>query len=320
MSKLTNQAFLSHLSQSPNDRRVTKAKEADIISWLTDLERRPSSQKESNRRNYVRKTFSYDGESDLLLCEDQSGTRKVVTEDAIFDVVNAVHQELGHTGWDATWKALNGAYYGILRVDMIFILKHCPTCATDASKHSKRLLTASPNNEKFEKVDIGLVHEDGLSDDGLARTLYIRDPVSGFCQLHRMEGEKGDAVATLDHALVAWIGVFEPPKIVYTLLQEEFSRVYKKSLPMLDIEFVTPPPSSATILSQFEDCVKQGMTDSRSLSKAMGHGIATSILALQLNTMSHEESGVSPYEIVFGRKPTNSDAFSDPKTKCVPRA
>lgn len=63
--------------------------------------------------------------------------RIVVTDDTIADVVEFVHQAKGHAGWDVTWKDISASYYGILRMDVIFLLKRCPICANDPSKRPK---------------------------------------------------------------------------------------------------------------------------------------------------------------------------------------
>lgn len=55
----------------------------------------------------------------------------------IADVVDFVHNGNGHAGWDATWKDVSNLYYGILRSDVIFLLKRCQICASNPSKRPK---------------------------------------------------------------------------------------------------------------------------------------------------------------------------------------
>ena len=47
----------------------------------------------------------------------------MVTEDAIVDVVELVHESNKYGGWDAIWKDISSLYYGILRLDVIRLLK-----------------------------------------------------------------------------------------------------------------------------------------------------------------------------------------------------
>ncbi|CAI6334664.1 unnamed protein product [Periconia digitata] len=57
--------------------------------------------------------------------------------DAIAGIVEIVHNNNGHAGWDTTWKKISSSYYGILRADVIFLLKKCHICANDARKRPK---------------------------------------------------------------------------------------------------------------------------------------------------------------------------------------
>ena len=57
----------------------------------------------------------------------------------IAETVEMVHKENNHAGWDATWKDVSTSYYGILRSDVIFLLKQCqsPHCTQNPSKRPK---------------------------------------------------------------------------------------------------------------------------------------------------------------------------------------
>jgi hypothetical protein len=139
----TRVAFLEHLRENPNNRRVSQSQKEILIEWLTNPHKRPSSQEEFSRRNYVRKTFTWDEESQTLLAvakEDEGKNRTVITTDMIADVVETVHKESGdqgHAGWDATWKEVSTSYYGILRIDVIFLVKQCQVCAENPRKRPK---------------------------------------------------------------------------------------------------------------------------------------------------------------------------------------
>lgn len=139
----TRAAFLQHLIENPNNRRVSPSAKEDLIEWLTNPHKRPSSQEDFSRRNYVRKTFAWDEESRSLLAiakKDEGKVRTVITTDMIVDVVEMVHKvsgDSGHGGWDATWKNVSTSYYGILRSDVIFLLKQCQLCTQNPSKRPK---------------------------------------------------------------------------------------------------------------------------------------------------------------------------------------
>jgi hypothetical protein len=138
----TRVAFSQYLIENPNNRRVTQSDKGMLVEWLTNLERRPQSQEEFSRRNYVRKTFIWDEKSQTLLAvakKDGGKNRVVVSTNKIVDIVEMVHKDNGHAGWDATWNDVSTTYYGILRSDVIFLLKQCQNqnCTQNPSKRPK---------------------------------------------------------------------------------------------------------------------------------------------------------------------------------------
>lgn len=155
----TTAAFLQYLQDHPNSRRVSQAGKEDLIQWLTHSHARPSSQKEYNRRNYVQKSFSWDEKTGLLSAiakKDKYQGREVVTEDRIADIVKLVHENNGHAGWDATWRDISRSYNGILRADVIFLLKQCQTCAKNPQKRPKGLFNAMPNTQLLDPTVLNI--------------------------------------------------------------------------------------------------------------------------------------------------------------------
>lgn len=153
----TRAAFAAHLHATPNKRRVSQAEQETLVHWLTSAccnsgtsstticPFKPLSQKEFSRRHYVKKSFVWDKDHEALVAIPRGGSgreRRVVLEDAIPDTVAKVHEQNGHAGWDATWRDVSKAYYGILRADVIFLLKLCPTCAQNPRKQPKNRAAA----------------------------------------------------------------------------------------------------------------------------------------------------------------------------------
>jgi hypothetical protein len=137
----TKEAFLKRLIENPSSRRISRHETENLLEWLTNPSKRPTSQTEFSRRNYVRKTFTWDTDSQNLLAKPKSGEgghRVVVFEDRIAATVEWVHESNGHAGWDNTWKSISMSYYGILQSDVIYLLKQCQICAHDPSKRPKR--------------------------------------------------------------------------------------------------------------------------------------------------------------------------------------
>jgi hypothetical protein len=176
-SQATKAEFLQYLVANPsNRRRVCHTQRATMIEWLTNPEKRPESQEEFSRRNYVRKTFAWDKETDTLLAvakKNGEERRKVIVMDGIADTVEAVHRRLDHAGWDATWKEVSTSYYGILRFDVIFLLKRCQVCARDPSKRPKSSAATFP----FQRAGLDFFDVLGTSnascDESLSAVAHI---------------------------------------------------------------------------------------------------------------------------------------------------
>lgn len=164
----TKAAFLQHLRDNPTNRRVTQTDKDILIEWLTNPHKRPSSQKEFSRRNYIWKAFTWDEKTQNLFAVAKTGEEKnrtVVTEDTIADVVESVHESNKHGGWDATWKDISSSYYGIPRSDVIHLLKQCQTCALNPSKRTKGSVSTIRSSQSIDDkyldfLDMGNVQYD----------------------------------------------------------------------------------------------------------------------------------------------------------------
>ncbi|MCJ1439493.1 hypothetical protein MMC27_008887 [Xylographa pallens] len=150
----TRALFLDHIRKNPNNRRVSSEDLDVIVDWLTNPSKRAATQKEYSRRNYVRKTFIWSQNTRSLLANSKAGEenhRTVVIEDDILDVVETLHQLNNHLGWDATWRDISNSYYGILRSDVIFLLKQCRICAQDPSKRPKGSTAMEPYTQAIDQ-------------------------------------------------------------------------------------------------------------------------------------------------------------------------
>ncbi|PHH65758.1 hypothetical protein CDD81_1485 [Ophiocordyceps australis] len=164
-------AFAKYLRDYPNRRRVSEADKSSLIKWLVNTKTSPASQRESSRRHYVRKKFAWNHETKALeaLAKGKSEKpRKVVIQAEIVDVIENVHGANGHAGWDATWKDVSGAYYGILRADVIFLLKRCHVCANNPRKRSKGFSLAMQQPETMAVGAPCSLHLDTLVCDKTA--------------------------------------------------------------------------------------------------------------------------------------------------------
>ena len=131
---------------------MSEAEKKNLIEWLINHEKRPSSQQEFSRRHYARKTFIWDDRTQNLLAlasKIGGNNRIVITEDRIADMVELVHNNNGHAGWDATWRDIRSSYYGILRADVIYLLKQCQVCAGNPRKRPKAPEANMLNSQLF---------------------------------------------------------------------------------------------------------------------------------------------------------------------------
>ena len=86
----------------------------------------------------------------------------MVTEDMIADIVQHVHEDNDHAGWDATWKDVSSLYYSILRADVIFLLKQCQICASNTRKRPKNSAAAVPNFQLLDHNIDNILNIDNL--------------------------------------------------------------------------------------------------------------------------------------------------------------
>ncbi|KAI8725460.1 hypothetical protein NCS52_00117100 [Fusarium sp. LHS14.1] len=163
-SRETRDSFLQYLADHPNSRRVSQSEQSNIRAWLTNPERRPASQQDFSRRHYIQKTFAWDTDRQVLVAVAKGGkeNRDVVTEENIVDTVGLVHTNNGHAGWDATWKGISTSYHGILRADVIFLLKQCQVCAGDPRKRPKG--QTNPGSDSLDECSPNLFSFDILHD------------------------------------------------------------------------------------------------------------------------------------------------------------
>lgn len=140
----TFEAFNEYLLTHPNRQRVTEQDFIDIIGWLTDPNKQPKDQAEYSRRNYVRQTFKWvdvDNSKTLYnISLKNKELRPVVINNHIVECVESVHIDIGHLGWDATWKEVKKNYYGILKSDVIFFYLKDVSSVWNVQKTNQRAI------------------------------------------------------------------------------------------------------------------------------------------------------------------------------------
>lgn len=162
--------FRHYLEKNTNKKHISAERKHSLIRWLSDTDAKPQSQSDYSLRNYAFKTYKWDDDTNILWGIGKSekpekpakngkgkkswvsGKRKanrsakcqdrvVVTEDEILNVVEQIHMSNDHGGWDATWDEVSSKYCGIVRSDVIFLLKRCYICTIKPRKQSRRNAT-----------------------------------------------------------------------------------------------------------------------------------------------------------------------------------
>lgn len=138
--------FKQYISETPNKKHVSVDEKFNLIGWVNNPMAKPSCQKDYSRRNYAQKTYRWDESRQKLLAMAKKGKgedREVVTVDEILHVVEMVHMR-HHGGWDATWEEVSNKYSGIVRSDVIFLVRRCGLCRSDPRKQAKGSQAPAP--------------------------------------------------------------------------------------------------------------------------------------------------------------------------------
>ncbi|KAL7921377.1 hypothetical protein ACQKWADRAFT_313962 [Trichoderma austrokoningii] len=161
--------FKEYLREYTNKKHISEERKKNLIRWLDDTLPKPQNQPEYSLRNYTCKTYRWDketrilwgiGKPEKLEKPTKSGRRKggwkgkgeienesqdgqlpdrlVVTKDEILGVVEKIHMANQHGGVDATWNEISSKYCGIVRTDVIFLLKRCYICDLMPRKGARR--------------------------------------------------------------------------------------------------------------------------------------------------------------------------------------
>ena len=191
--------------------RVTASEKLEFISWLT--ERWPDknlSEKQKKKRLWVKEGFLVEnGKLYRHTTKRFEDPREVITEEKIWDTVVTVHNNLGHAGQEITSKRILQQYYGIARVEIIFLLKLCEICHRKASSKSKGPLKSIITKRLFERVQVDLIDMTATPDGDYVWICHMEDHFSKFHMLFPMKNKEASTVARCIHHWIAVLGIFE---------------------------------------------------------------------------------------------------------------
>ncbi len=200
-----------------------------MVHWLSEEipSRGGQTEKEAKRRSWTRTHFVVRNRKLYRLADrTHPELREVISELQIWDTIIQNHNSLGHAGQDPTAKAINRAYYGITRDEVIFLIKLCEICHRKAPSKSKGPLKNIISTEVFERVQIDLIDMRSTPDVTTSGTfLWICHLLCRFCKIRMLIAMFNKEAATVARAIPRWICTFGVMKILQSDNGGEFKGV-----------------------------------------------------------------------------------------------
>lgn len=185
------------------------------------------TEKEAKRRSWTRTNFIVRNRKLYRLADrTHPELREVIPEPQIWDIIIQNHNSLGHAGQDPTAKAINRAYYGITRDEVIFLIKLCEICHRKAPSKSKDPLKNIISTEVFERVQIDLIDMRSTPDVTTSGTFFwICHLLCHFCKIRMLIALVNKEATTVARAIHRWICTFGVMKILQSDNGGEFKGV-----------------------------------------------------------------------------------------------
>ena len=116
-------------------------------------------------------------------------------ESPIFDIIQEEHSRIGHGGIHLTWAAIGAGYYGIIRTEIIWLLKRCQICIRRASNLSRKPLVPIVTTKLFERIQVDLIDFRNEPDSVYHWILHVKDHFSKYRQLYPLVNKEAKTVA-----------------------------------------------------------------------------------------------------------------------------
>jgi len=132
---ITQEAFHRYLNKTPHRLWFDDARYDLYKSWILDARRSEDhyrlSRNEEKTRSRVLQKFYLD-EDERLCCRDDTGRELRVLRDwQLFNVASNTHRGIPHGGQEKTFNIIAEQYYGIIREEVRWLLKHCKVCISE---------------------------------------------------------------------------------------------------------------------------------------------------------------------------------------------
>ncbi|KAF8440611.1 hypothetical protein BGX38DRAFT_853192 [Terfezia claveryi] len=126
----TQEAFHQYLRDTPHRLRFDDIRYDQYKQWLlqaqdSDCDNSPKlSRNEQKAHSQVLQKFYLDADEKLCYRSDGRGLR-VLCDWQLFGVISNTHSAIPHGGQEKTFNIIMEQYYGIIRPEVRWLLKHC---------------------------------------------------------------------------------------------------------------------------------------------------------------------------------------------------
>ena len=304
-NEATRTAFAAYLEVNEHRYQITDSTYEQYITYLTNALYEPSSRADQAKRAFVKTSFQMDeGGYALQACatERHKQARLVIMQSSIFDIIQEEHCRIGHAGVHPTWAAVSQGYYGIIRTEIIWLLKRCQICIRRARNRSRGPLIPIVTTKLFERIQVDLIDFRNEPDNIYHWILHIKDHFSKYCQLYPLANKEAKTVA---NAMTYWLSAFGPPSIVQSDNGREFKGAFKELLLRYGIRIINGRPRTPRtqgLVEQANGIVKQKIIAWKRENGVPGWATALPAVALQINRTVQRANKKTPYEVVFGQE------------------
>lgn len=258
-------------------------------------------------RVFVHKTrynYSLSPEGRLLYhARRHKGPLYVVSDDEIFDVVEHEHNAIEHQGMNKTWHEIAPRYHGIPRDAVNWIIKRCSVCHSQQPNYRALFDVPIVSMNPMERIQMDLIDMRLNPDAQYQWVLHIKDHFSRFCMLFPIRERTSAEVAA---HFATWVAFMGAPHILQTDHGPEFTDAVAQVAQQYGIRIVRGKP----LVPRTQGLVERANGHVRRLIAkwCLRHrrtDWAASLVPITLacNSAVHASTGLSPFQVVFSRKP-----------------
>ena len=184
----------------------------DEPSWESGINYDDKKQRKADmkKRSWVKENFYVSGNILWRKADKKHPEpRKVLAYTELADVIIETHVRLGHAGHNPTCAAVLKDYYGLVRDEIIELLRRCEICSRKHASKSKAPLINIKSTNIWQRVQMDLVDMRHDPDREWNWILHMEDHFSKFHQLYPMKDKEAPTVAPLIHRWISSFGIMD---------------------------------------------------------------------------------------------------------------